>query len=247
MLEEKLDKRGGLVKKMIGYPGIRIEQFDLPHLRKYDDWIQKRAKLLGGAFSIPAAEALAKKLGRDDFEETKIQGKVIETKEVFSLWQTDAEIRKLLSLASGREVAPEDVENLVHAEVEVDSIAIANAIADNDREKALALVENFLRESAGADQKAGVIQLSALLSEQFRNLAIVQDLASRRMPEAEILEKTGWKPGRLFVMKKIASRFPAQKVWQTLAKLEALDTELKTSSTPPRVLLDLILSQLLLK
>ncbi|MCL5009174.1 MAG: hypothetical protein M1400_02420, partial [Patescibacteria group bacterium] len=61
------------------------------------------------------------------------------------------------------------------------------------------------------------------------------------------LEITGWKPGRLFVVKKIASRFAAPKVWQTLFKLEALDTELKTSSTPPRVLLDLILSQLLMK
>jgi len=247
LLEEKLDKRGSLAKKLLGFQGVVTEQFDLPHLKKYEDWIQKRSKALGGVFSVPAAEALAKKLGRDDFEEVKVQGRVIEIREVFSLWQTDSEIRKLLSLASGREVVPEDVENLVHAEIEVDSIAIANAIADNDRVKALALVESFLRESAGADQKAGVIQLSALLSEQFRNIAIVQDLVSRRMPEAEILEKTGWKPGRLFVMKKIAGRFPALKVWQTLAKLEALDTELKTSSTPPRVLLDLILSQLLLK
>ena len=46
-------------------------------------------------------------------------------------------------------------------------------------------------------------------------------------------------------MKKIAVRFKPKTVLEFLTKLEALDEELKTSSTPPKVLLDLIVSQLL--
>jgi DNA polymerase III delta subunit len=45
-------------------------------------------------------------------------------------------------------------------------------------------------------------------------------------------------------MKKIAARFKPQLISETLTKLAALDEELKTSQTPPKVLLDLILSQL---
>ena len=130
------------------------------------------------------------------------------------------------------------------AEIAVEGIEIANAIADNHRQEAMALVSRFLKQTAGADQKARTIQLCALLAEQFRNLAALQDFLARRVPETKILEATGWKPGRLFVLKKIVVRFPPDKIWQTLNKLEALDEELKTSSTPPRVLLDLILSQL---
>ncbi len=247
ILEEKLDKRIGLSKKLLAAPGVKTVQFDLPHQGSFDAWIMARAKELGGNMSAAAANLLAKKLGRDDFQETKVQGRVVDVREVFSLWQADAEIRKLISLAAGEEIGQAEVEDIVHAEIEVDSIEIANAIADNDRRQALSLVDQFLTQAAGADHKAGVIQLSALLAEQFRNIAAVQDFTARKLPEAKILEITGWKPGRLFVVKKIASRFAAPKVLQTLLKLEALDTELKTSSTPPRVLLDLILSQLLMR
>ena len=58
------------------------------------------------------------------------------------------------------------------------------------------------------------------------------------------LTTTGWKSGRLFVMKKAALRFAPKKIMETLQKLSSLDEELKTSQTPPKVLLDLIISQL---
>ena len=244
VLEDRLDKRGALAKRLLADPQVKVIQFNLPHQSDFDKWILARVHELQGSISGQAAKLLAQKLGRDDFIETKVQGKVVDIREVFSLWQAEAEIRKLLALAGGREISIEDVEALVSSEIAVEGIEIANAIADNQRQQALALVNQFLKQAAGADQKAGIIQLCALLAEQFRNLAALQDFLSRRMPEAKILEITGWKSGRLFVLKKIVVRFSADKIWQTLNKLEALDEELKTSSTPPRVLLDLILSQL---
>ena len=59
-----------------------------------------------------------------------------------------------------------------------------------------------------------------------------------------MLEILGWKSGRLFIMSKVAARFSATSVLGLLAKLKALDEELKTGSVPPRVLLDLIITQL---
>lgn len=244
ILENKLDKRSALAKRLLSESQVKTVQFDLPHQSEFDKWILSRVEELHGNISQQAARLLAQKLGRDDFEEIRNQGRVVEVKEVFSLWQTDAEIRKLIALAAGREISSDDVEALVSAEIEVDGIEIANALADNQRRQTLELVDRFLKNMAGTDQKTGVIQLCALLAEQFRNLAALRDFLSRRMSEAKILEITGWKPGRLFVLKRVASHFSADKIWQTLNKLEALDEVLKTSSTPPRVVLDLILAQL---
>jgi hypothetical protein len=45
-------------------------------------------------------------------------------------------------------------------------------------------------------------------------------------------------------MKKLALNFDPKKVLEVLSKLESLDLELKTSTTPPRVILDLIIAGL---
>ena len=64
------------------------------------------------------------------------------------------------------------------------------------------------------------------------------------MPDDIILEKTEWKSGRLFVMKKLSAPFQEKALVSLLTKLEALDVELKSSSVPPKVLVDLIVSQI---
>ena len=185
------------------------------------------------------------RLGRDNGKETKFGGKVVDVQEVFNLWQAESEIRKLLAFAGNKEIREQEVAELVLENGEVDVFDLTNAIADNQKQKALALLHNFLKQQTGSDEKGTIIQLNALLSEQFRNVAMIQSFINSKTSESEILEQTGWKSGRLFVIKKVAARFPAKKVLETLNKLEALDLELKTSSTPPRVLLDLIVSQLL--
>ena len=127
----------------------------------------------------------------------------------------------------------------------MDALEIANALADGKKQLALDLMGKFLQGQNIGDEKSSIIQLNALLAEQFRNVCIIQNFLERGVKEEEILEKTGWKPGRLFIVKKIAKKFNFKKVVDFLAKLEALDTELKTSATPPKVLLDLVVAQLL--
>jgi len=242
--EEKLDKRLAFVKKLTKDKRITIQNFDLPHGRELNVWIEKRVKDLGGKISKAVVEVLAVRLGRDEGTEKKFGGKIVEIKEAFNLWQADSEIQKLLACSSAGEISENDVNNLVSENLEIDGFKITNAIGDGRKQEALDLIGHFLSEQTGSDEKGSIIQLSALLAEQFRNVAMVQDFSARHTPESEILEKTGWKSGRLFVMKKISSKFPSKKVMEFLKKVEALDTELKTTQTPPKVLLDLIVAQL---
>jgi len=242
---KSLDKRKKENKELLANKNISVKEFVLPHGRELNNWISARVKFYGGLMNKEAVELLAVRLGRDSGKETKAGGKVVAVEEVFDLWQADGEIKKLVSFAAGSEIGVKEVGELVYENLDVDVFDLTNAIADSQKNKALGLLNKFLSAQAGSDEKGGVIQLNALLSEQFRNVAMVQDFIAAKKSEADVLDATGWKPGRLFVIKKIASRFPAKKIIEFLNKLEALDEELKTSSTPPRVLLDLIVSQLL--
>jgi DNA polymerase III delta subunit len=170
----------------------------------------------------------------------------VSVEEVYNLWQANSEIGKLVTFAKGREILKQDVIDLVSENGEVDALQITNAIAEKQRDESFALIGQFLKQVSASDEKAGIIQLNALLSEQFRNVAMVQAFMEAKATEAEILEKTQWKSGRLFVIKKIATRFKSKEILELLEKLNALDTELKSSQLPGKVLLDLILSQILI-
>ena len=243
LLEEKADKRSSLVKSLLADKNVEQKIFDLPHGKQLDAYIVKRAAELGGRISPAAADLLARKL---ETQETKAGGKVVAVREIFNLWQAENEIGKLLAYCVNREVGPEDVSRLVSDGGEVDVLQITNAIGEKNKQLAMRLIGEFLSGQGAADEKAAVIQLNALLAEQFRNVAAIQSMLSDGWPESRMLEATGWKSGRLFVIKKISGRFAAKKITDFLGKLEHLDQELKSSSTPPKVLLDLIVSQLLL-
>ena len=240
-----LDKRKKENKHLLTNTEITVREFLLPHAKDLDKWIIERTKTLGGQISPAAAGELAMRLGRDQAKETKVGGKLIAAEEVYSLWQADSEIKKLIAFAAGKEIAKEDVVELVSENLEVDAFQITNAIADKRKSEAFSLINKVLKDQNPSDEKGGVIQLNALLSEQFRNVAMVQDFLNRKIGDEEILRQTAWKSGRLYIMKKIAERFQPKKVLETLTKLGAMDEELKTSQTPPRMLLDLILAQII--
>jgi len=242
--EEKLDKRIVSSKLLLGNKQVMVKEFALPHGSELDSWLLARFNGVGVKISATVVSFLAKKIGRDNAVETKFGGKVVDVKEVYTLWQADQEVKKLAAYANGEPVSEDDVEQLVVSNTEVDVFQIINAIADNSKLLALRHVSDFL--GTAGDDKSRIIQLNALLSDQFRSIVIVQDFVSRMVEESIILEKTGWKSGRLFMLKKIALRFTLAKAKDFLNKLDHLDDELKSSSTPPRVLLDLILAQLLM-
>jgi len=244
-MDEKIDKRTTFGKSLTLRKDISIQEFPLPHGRQLNEWIQKRVKELGGSMDTKAIEALSVRLGRDSGSETKFGGKVVSVEEIFSLWEAEHEIEKLVSYAAEEGITEEMVMHLVEERGEARVLDIVDAIAQKQKQHAMELLEQFLQNETGSDEKGKIIQLNALLSEQFRNVAMIQDFVKNNVPDDAILSQTSWKSGRLFVIRKIAARFENKKIMDVLAKLSALDEELKTGSTPPRVLLDLIMVQLL--
>lgn len=245
VMVDSLDKRKKENKELLQNLNIEVKEFFLPHGNELNSWLKNRVGELGGKISTLAVNELAIRLGRDSGKETKVGGKVIAVEEVYNLFQADSEIKKLIAFSAGAEISLNDIKELVAENGEVDIFDLTNAIADNNPKKALELLHKFLKEQTGSDEKGSVIKLYALLSEQFRNFVVLQDFIKNKMPEDDILEKTGWKPGRLFVLKKVVDRFDSKKIMEFLGKLEALDRELKTSQVPPKVILDLIVSQFL--
>jgi DNA polymerase III delta subunit len=239
-----VDKRKKENKDLLANSGIILKEFNLPHGTELNKWLEKRVGELGGQVSKLALEELAIRLGRDNAKEVKVAGKVISTEEVYSLWQAENEIRKLMSFVTDKNIEIEDVQELVPENYEVDVFEIINAIGEGKKQEALSFIQDFLQKETASDEKAGVIQLNALLSDQMRSIAITQDFLKRNTQDSEIIKQTGWKSGRLYIMKKIASKLNTQKVSVTLPKLEALDEELKTSQTPSKVLLDMIVAQI---
>ena len=241
---QNLDKRKKENKDLFSNPKVKVQEFSLPHGTDLNKWIENRVKELDGRISKPAVEELAVRLGRDLSRDIRAGGKLISSEEVYTLWQTESEIQKLLDLAKGRQVEQEDVVAVVPENLEVDAFEIINAIGEGKKQKALDLMQIFLKAETASDEKGGVIKLNALLSDQMRSIAIIQDFERVKAPDTEIIKQTGWKSGRVYIMKKIALRLPKAKVLETMKKLEALDEELKTSQTPPRVLLDMIVTQI---
>ena len=181
--EEKLDKRLSENKKLLANENISTKQFDLPHGIKLNQWLADRVKFYNGNISKSAVEKLAIALGCDNAKETKIAGKVVEVQEVFTLWQADSEIKKLLSYAKNRKIADADIVQLIPENLEVDVFDLTNAIGDGQKQKAISLLHQFLFFQTGSDEKGAVIQLNALLSEQFRNVSMTQDFLAGKKSE----------------------------------------------------------------
>ena len=171
-LEEKLDKRSADNKKLLANKAVQIKEFVLPHGREVDAWLIARAQALGTKLSARTADVLAVALGRDNAKEIKAGGKVVAVQEVYNLWQAENELQKLACHAAGAEITEADVASLVNLNEEVDAFELTNAIADGNKQKALFLMDRFLRQQSGGEEKGAVIQLNALLAEQFRSVAI---------------------------------------------------------------------------
>ncbi|MBL8030433.1 MAG: hypothetical protein JNN11_04255 [Candidatus Doudnabacteria bacterium] len=240
-----LDKRKKENKDLLKNSLVKVNNFILPHGLELNQAIVGMVKERGGFISDQAVEELAKRLGRDSAREVKVGGKVIAVEECYSMWSVNSEIDKLIGFAKGSQISETDVKSLVSEAAETDVMDIINSIGEKNIKLAYQKINSFLQEKSSSDEKSSVIHLNALLSEQFRSIFIVQELLLQNLNDDKILDFLGWKPGRLFVVKKNAQRFNLKKIDSTLNKLAAMDEEIKTSQVSARLILDLILSQVI--
>jgi DNA polymerase III delta subunit len=136
------------------------------------------------------------------------------------------------------------VTELVPSEQNYVSLAIADAVGKKNKAYLYQLLGGYYAEG-GDDEQGKTLALIGLLADQFRSQLQVKNALENRATDADILAVTNWKPGRLFVVKRLAGAFTERQLRDGLTKLETLDVELKTTSTPPRVVMELILAQMM--
>ena len=231
VVEDSLDKRTKLNQEFIKDKRVTVVQLDAPvGTALAGDWIKNYCIENNINIESSASLDLARAL-------------LIDEDATLDVARAQNELQKLKQYAAGESITQEAISVLVESSVGVDIFELLNAIATKNKKLAIQMLNRYF-ETETADEKANAIKVTALLSDQFRSLLIAQDSEQRRMPDATVLEMTGWKSGRLFIMKKLARNFTPIQVKQALSKLESLDRELKTGSMPPHVVLDLILAGL---
>ncbi len=234
--EDSLDKRKKSTTQWLKHPDIKVEEFDPPQGNELNTWLSHRAKELEVDLDKAVVDYLLQMVlpppSTNRFAELTVD-----------LWQIDGELRKLAAYAAGQPITKKIVDDLVTKNTEIEAWDITNALADRNLPQAFLAMEQFFNNDS-LDEKAKTIQLNSMLADQFRNILLVQDFVARKIPDTVILEHTAWKSGRLFIMKKLANKFQMQQLVSILDKLERLDIELKTTTTPGQTILQLILVQL---
>ncbi len=227
-LEEKLDKRLKLTKDILAI--VELKEFFAPDISQSSAWILNHANSLGILIQPQAASELANRL-------------LGETKQTLSTFSAHNELLKLESFAGGKTITKEMVEELVVQDLNIDLFKLLDQIGTKNKNSAVSMLNQYY-DSVTEDEKTATIKLSALLSDQLRSLLITKEFLEQGVSDKDILIATGWKSGRLFIMKKLARNFSIVQLTSTLAKFYNLDKEIKTSGLPPRVIVGMIIAGL---
>ena len=227
-LEDSLDKRLTKSKKVLQISTNK--EFPSPDNNSAAKWILDHAKKLEIKIESSATIELVQRLMGD-------------TKASLPVLACHNELLKLSSFANGDAITSDMVKELTPQDLNIDMFKLLDHIANHQKPQAVNLIQRYY-ESTSEDEKALTIRLVALLSDQLRNLLLTKQLQSQNMTEQEILNQTGWKSGRLFIMKKLSGSFKEPQLHSALTKLYSLDKELKSSTLPPRVIVDMIIAAL---
>lgn len=237
-VEEQLDQRTKFAKTLMQDERIQKVLCDPPELQSLAGWVEAFVKERGGNIAGPAVQRLLARLGYID----PLGGQAAALREP-SLGVLAQELDKLRTYAGGEQITAAMVEQLVPDDRTVVTFAITDALSRKDKKSLVSLLDAYYGSTA-EDETSQTIALAALLAEQLRSALLVLAATAERMPEQELLAQTGWKSGRLFMVKKQAAQFTIPKLKDALSKLESLDLELKSSTMPPRVMLELIVAQM---
>lgn len=224
--EDSLDKRLTKTKQL--YKIANVKEFPAPSKEQATKWITTHADELGINIQPSAATLLAQRL-------------IGENKLVLPVVAAHHELLKLSSFAGESTITTAMVEELTPQDLAVDLFTLLDLIGNKNKPAAVRMLQQYY-DGSSEDEKALTIRLVALLSDQFRSLLIAQDLLAQGLSDQAILQATGWKSGRLFVMKKIGRNFSAIQLSSALTKLYNLDKELKSSTLPPRAIIDMIVA-----
>ena len=196
-----------------------VEDCALPTPREMPGWIQRKARELGGEFQVDAGVRLAEYVGNNT--QRAVQ-----------------EITKLLTYARyDRLVTAEDVVLLTAQDQEGNIFELVDALGERDGYKALEQLQILLETS-------DALELSGMITRQFRLLLLSREILDERGSEAQVREELNLHP---FVAKKItgqARRFSIEQLEGIYRRLLKIDLDIKTGGMPGDVAFEVLIAEL---
>lgn len=150
-----------------------------------------------------------------------------------SLHEIDQELQKLFLYCHGKRLIDrEDVLAVVSSSRVENVFALAHAIADGARVKALKQLEHML------DDGEPPVKVLALIIRHFRQLWKIRALLDSRAPDQEITKRVKINPYFYKELKKQAVRFPEQRLNRYMPTFLETDLLLKSSNSNPKAILE---------
>lgn len=219
LLERRdLPEKNVVLAAAAGKPWAEVRRFDLPRGEALVQWILARAQAEGGAFTRPAAQALA-----DAQDEPRALG---------------AEVAKLVTYAGGRRaVEPADVLALTPAGGEARIFDFVDHLGQRQGRQALAELHRLLDE-------VEPLYVLSMIVRQFRLLLQARELLDARRTERDVAQALGLKPYPAEKVCAQAQRYRQPDLDRIHHRLLECDLAIKTGRTEPGTALDLLVVEL---
>jgi DNA polymerase-3 subunit delta len=194
-------------------------QFSQPKGVLLGQWIQARARDLGGQFDLPAANALAGLVGGDSR-------------------RAEQEIEKLMAYVDYRRpVHIDDVRLLTADTSEMSIFDLVDAIGTRDEKLAFTLLQKL-------QEQEDSVYIFSMVIRQFRLLLLARDLLERNTPETEVARLLGVHPFVAGKVSRQARQFTLPTLEVIYHHLLEIDLAIKTSQMTGELALDTLLASL---
>lgn len=154
------------------------------------------------------------------------------------LWRIENEIEKICNFRKGEKIELSDIENLGDEQFENNIFKTIEAIARNDKKKALELIRKHIKDGAEP------IYLLSMITYQFRNILIARELYDRGENSFVMQNTLKIHP---FVAKKsfqLASKFSLSDLTKIYSKIFRVDFSIKTGKIEPISALDFLIIEI---
>ncbi len=215
-----LDTRNPVLKAAVAANAI-VTPFGGPNRNDLRGWIINRVKENGGEIDAGAAQLLGQLVGAE-------------------LRTLNNEIEKLLLYVGGqRPIQRQDVELLVPYTEDAEDFGLANAIGQQNAQKAYDQLHKML------DEGKHPMAILGSIATQIRGLLEVKDMAERGLSPQEIAQKKNWRSDYAAKMRlREAARFSVARLEEILELLLDIDLSIKTGRIDGLLALDQLIARL---
>lgn len=201
LTEKELIAKNGEVFKLLSGDKNIVKNIEPLSGAKLAEWARKEFEARGCSIEPAVLNSLLNMAGNDS-------------------WAVINEVEKLTAYKTDK-ITVADIQNLVHAKVDMKIFDLIDALGAKNRPKAMELLYKELK--TGRDP----YYILTMIIYQFRNILTIKDLQKRSHSESEIIQKTKIHP---FVVKKaLKSPFQPEEAARIYSQLLAIDTGFKIS------------------